>query len=97
MATDLEIRELAVLLHSKLCHANHTDGCGWGYEYEREVAPSKYGHGMVTQAKEGPDGKTITDWTGYHHRTWFARATKMVESLEPDVPIGVIYMVVETL
>lgn len=24
--------KLAVTLHSKLCHFDHTDQCGWGYE-----------------------------------------------------------------
>jgi len=24
--------ELAELIHEKLCHWNHTDGCGWYYE-----------------------------------------------------------------
>lgn len=24
-------RAIAELLHEKLCHANHTDGCGWFY------------------------------------------------------------------
>ena len=27
-----EERDLAEILHDKMCHANHTDGCGWGYE-----------------------------------------------------------------
>jgi len=26
--------ELAVLLHSKFCRHNHTDGCGWFYEID---------------------------------------------------------------
>lgn len=28
---------LAVLLHKKLCHANHTDGCSWEYEFRDEM------------------------------------------------------------
>jgi hypothetical protein len=27
-----EDERLAITLHSMLCHANHTDGCSWGYE-----------------------------------------------------------------
>jgi uncharacterized protein (UPF0216 family) len=25
-------KEIAELLHSKMCHANHSDGCGWYYD-----------------------------------------------------------------
>jgi hypothetical protein len=25
-------QQLAEILHSKICHWNHTDGCGWHYE-----------------------------------------------------------------
>lgn len=27
-----EVHNLAVLLHTKQCHYNHEDQCGWGYE-----------------------------------------------------------------
>jgi hypothetical protein len=27
-----EDQRLAVELHAFLCHSNHTDGCGWGWE-----------------------------------------------------------------
>ena len=26
-----ENKKLAEMLHAKLCHSNHTDGCGWFY------------------------------------------------------------------
>ena len=25
-------QQFAEMLHTRLCHSNHTDGCGWGYE-----------------------------------------------------------------
>lgn len=28
---------LAVILHRRLCHANHTDQCGWDYEFRNEM------------------------------------------------------------
>ena len=28
--------QLAKELHSMLCHLNHTDGCGWHYEYKNK-------------------------------------------------------------
>lgn len=30
-------QRLAEDLHQHLCHANHTDGCSWGYEFENET------------------------------------------------------------
>lgn len=27
--------DLACKLHTVLCHANHTDGCGWMYEFDK--------------------------------------------------------------
>ena len=30
-----EAEELAVALHKKQCRWNHTDGCGWYYEYNK--------------------------------------------------------------
>lgn len=27
-------RQVAVTLHNNLCHDNHTDGCGWMYEFK---------------------------------------------------------------
>ena len=27
-----EDKKLAEILHNKLCHSNHTDGCSWEYE-----------------------------------------------------------------
>ena len=29
------VQRLAVLLHNKLCHVNHTDGCEWEYEFNQ--------------------------------------------------------------
>ena len=29
-----EEAEIAELLHDKCCHHNHTDGCGWFYEWD---------------------------------------------------------------
>jgi hypothetical protein len=31
-----ELKELAIYLHSNFCHYNHTDGCGWEYEYSKD-------------------------------------------------------------
>ena len=30
------VKKLATLLHEQFCGFNHTDGCGWGYEEDRE-------------------------------------------------------------
>jgi len=30
-------QQLAKVLHSKLCHWNHTDGCGWYYEMNNGI------------------------------------------------------------
>ncbi len=30
--------QLANILHELLCHWNHTDGCGWYYEFKNRVA-----------------------------------------------------------
>ncbi len=30
------VYKLAIALHENLCHANHTDGCGWYYEFKNK-------------------------------------------------------------
>lgn len=44
--TNSETGQLAIFLHSKLCNWNHTDGCSWFYEIERDgtVNWAGYGH-----------------------------------------------------
>lgn len=42
---------LADALHDKMCHFNHTDGCGWHYEPWHEVASGK--------RREGEKGRWI--------------------------------------
>lgn len=32
----MTIEELAEILHTKLCHINHTDGCTWYYETKED-------------------------------------------------------------
>lgn len=32
-----KLKQLAILLHLKLCHFNHNDGCGWAYEISSGV------------------------------------------------------------
>jgi hypothetical protein len=36
-----ESYKLATTLHSKFCHWNHTDGCGWGYETWENPGPAR--------------------------------------------------------
>ena len=31
------VHQLAVDLHELFCNQNHTDGCGWYYEFERKL------------------------------------------------------------
>lgn len=31
----MDIYELAELMHDKLCHGNHIDGCSWYYENDK--------------------------------------------------------------
>jgi hypothetical protein len=63
LAEQNDLYELAEFLHTVECKQNHTDGCGWGYEY-------KY---------SGPDrtGGTVPDWDGWAHKRYLARAHKV--------------------
>lgn len=29
-------QQIAIMLHEKLCHWNHIDGCGWHYEVKKD-------------------------------------------------------------
>lgn len=41
--------KLADVIHSKLCHYNHTDGCGWHYESWKNIGSARQGY--IDQAK----------------------------------------------
>lgn len=95
-ATQDELKQLAELMHSKFCHYNHTDQCGWMYEYELEVVVDpKYG--KVSQTRRDADGNTIANWRAHERKKYLNKAALLTEKLEPDVPVGVIYMVLEAL
>ena len=98
-ATVEEIRGVAEVLHKVQCRWNHTDGCGWMYEYERFVGPSRFPEikENVTQPVLDERGKTIPNWNGLAHREYFNKAKKVIDNLDPDVPPGVIVMVLEAL
>ncbi len=62
-----ELKELAIFLHEEFCHANHTDGCSWHYEFKR-----------ANGAKEAKEH----DWTGYAHKYELERAAKILPKLK---------------
>ncbi len=55
-----EDHRLAITLHKMLCHLNHTDGCGWEYEYLTRPV--------------GWTGASVPDWNGYAHGRYLAKA-----------------------
>ena len=42
------LRTVADYLHKHLCHTNHTDGCGYGYEKWQDVE-----NGLIKQSTKG--------------------------------------------
>lgn len=85
-AADKEFAELpeeyrlAITLHSMLCHYNHTDGCGWEYEY--------------LQKPKGWIGKAAADWNGHAHSKYLTKARKVMScchrsNISVDVAIEV--------
>lgn len=98
-ATTEEIRGVAEALHKVQCRWNHTDGCSWFYEYKRFVGRSRFAEiqDKVTQPVLDKDGNTVTNWNGSAHREYFNKAKKVIDNLDPDVPPGVIIMVLEAL
>lgn len=54
---------LAITLHNMLCRQNHTDGCGWEYEY--------------LQKPHGWEGPSAPDWNAYTHGRYLQKALVM--------------------
>lgn len=45
------VQELAIFLHQKTCHWNHTDGCDWFY-YMKDDMPTWEGHAQQDALKK---------------------------------------------
>lgn len=63
IASNANLHELAVYLHDIECKQNHTDMCGWGYEYRTITVDG------VSQS--------LPDWDRSTHRRYLARAYKV--------------------
>lgn len=75
---------LAITLHSHLCNANHTDGCGWEYEYLQKP------HGWV--------GPSAHDWNGHAHSRYLTKAVQVqkfcgVRGITTDVAIDLVKLI----
>lgn len=60
-----EDQRLAITLHTLLCRWNHTDGCGWEYEY--------------LQKPSGWEGPSAPDWNGYAHSRYLLKAQTVLK------------------
>lgn len=46
-------KQLAVILHDLLCNWNHTDGCGWFYEFKNKIPQwDSYAHADYLEKAE---------------------------------------------
>ena len=97
MSTVEELRGVAEMLHRKTCRLDHNDQCAWGYETEKDVVYSKEFKSKVTVDVRDEDGKTVPGWDRYAHQRYYDRAKDIMDRLEPDVPAGVVIMVLEAL
>lgn len=50
-----EEQKLAILLHSKFCHLNHEDGCGWHWEMEKDGSHKWDGYAHLEYLKKAQD------------------------------------------
>ncbi len=65
--TNSPVGQLAIVLHEKQCHSNHTDGCSWHYEIHHGVpdwaghAHSKYWNIAAQILSKGYKCEDVTD------------------------------------
>lgn len=71
-----EDQQLAITLHNMLCRQNHTDGCGWEYEY--------------IEKPKGWTGPSAPDWNGWTHKRYLEKAQVMQACCKKNhIPVDV--------
>lgn len=70
-----QIRGIAEAMHATMCRGNHTDQCGWYYEFSYPTPT----------------------WDAWAHDRWYRRAFEVASALDPDIPPGVIVMVLQAV
>jgi Tat protein secretion system quality control protein TatD with DNase activity len=56
-----EEKRLAIFIHSRTCHNNHTDSCSWGYEIKNGLH-NWQGYAHKTALNKAEKALTITDY-----------------------------------
>ena len=59
---ECELKKLAIYLHKNFCYANHTDACGWEYEFKKkdhDWSGYSHKHYLDQAAKHLPHLKNI--------------------------------------
>lgn len=68
---------LAINLHAKFCRHNHTDGCGWYYEIDKETTTLL--ENKVDSTKSIITIIEIHNWEGSEHKEWLKKASEVID------------------